>query len=1069
MTDTRSPALPIPTLTRWQPLRLGLVELFHYDSEEFWFRDGRLLLRGNNGTGKSKVLSLTLPFLFDAYLKPSRIEPDGDASKKMAWNLLLGRHERRIGYAWVEFGRVDEDGRHHYLTLGSGLSAVAARGQVDTWFFMLDERRINQDFWLMSPTRVVLTRDRLREALQDCGQFFDTAAPYRRAVDERLFRLGSTRYAALIDTLIQLRQPQLSKKPDEASLSNALTEALPPISNDLLADVADALNQLEEYRRELEEYEALERAVGQFNQRYQRYAATQARRQARNLRTAQTGFDNASRELNAAREALETTQAEEQHADQAWRQADTVLTTNRTRLEELQNDPAMADAKTLEKADADSRQRRKEANTARQTCYDMQTRLERERQATRTRAQRAEHAGRALAESREDAVQAAERAGLAPAYSANPLACADAHTLQPLALDTARQDLRRASIERREQVALLLRRCDETDHAEQTHARAQTQHDERADEAETAAAQREEADTAVDRQGHTLLDAWQRYLDGLRQLHCPDGADALEALAPWTVSLQGDNPARTALHRAQQAASLRLARRQAALQNDRHALEQERDTLRDERARLEQGEDTMPQPPHWRAPDIRAVRAGAPLWQLVDFRPGTPAADCAGLEAALQASGLLDAWVTPNGMLQDSDGGHAQLPHDAQWLTRERQPQSLAAWLRPTEAASDAPPRVDPTVVQRLLEGVACGAEDNPAAEAWIAPTGRFRLGALAGVWHKPGAEFIGYAARCAARERRQHEIDARLEAIDAALTLLAQDFAQLDADQREAADEWQCAPSDDSLRAAHVEAVSRAREFDMARQRLEHTDRLLRAAAEQWEQARTILERDAEDLTLPPARDALRAIDQALQMFGDCLHTLAVVVRELRDAQTEHAEQLQREQQAESDARHALEQSAEREALADEAGIRLKRCAHPSAPGWKSCNGASATLGAPSRAARPSSGNGTTPGAWPAKRAPGPSKRPRQPTPRLSNAQPHASTPWDSCRAFPPPVCWSRPCPMPSCRPCTRPGPSSRHWRWRDVPNRHCSTSRTTMKPGTACKTKSRRITPNSVAHSPR
>ncbi len=925
MTDTRSPALPIPTLTRWQPLRLGLVELFHYDSEEFWFRDGRLLLRGNNGTGKSKVLSLTLPFLFDAYLKPSRIEPDGDASKKMAWNLLLGRHERRIGYAWVEFGRVDEDGRHHYLTLGSGLSAVAARGQVDTWFFMLDERRINQDFWLMSPTRVVLTRDRLREALQDCGQFFDTAAPYRRAVDERLFRLGSTRYAALIDTLIQLRQPQLSKKPDEASLSNALTEALPPISNDLLADVADALNQLEEYRRELEEYEALERAVGQFNQRYQRYAATQARRQARNLRTAQTGFDNASRELNAAREALETTQAEEQHADQAWRQADTVLTTNRTRLEELQNDPAMADAKTLEKADADSRQRRKEANTARQTCYDMQTRLERERQATRTRAQRAEHAGRALAESREDAVQAAERAGLAPAYSANPLACADAHTLQPLALDTARQDLRRASIERREQVALLLRRCDETDHAEQTHARAQTQHDERADEAETAAAQREEADTAVDRQGHTLLDAWQRYLDGLRQLHCPDGADALEALAPWTVSLQGDNPARTALHRAQQAASLRLARRQAALQNDRHALEQERDTLRDERARLEQGEDTMPQPPHWRAPDIRAVRAGAPLWQLVDFRPGTPAADCAGLEAALQASGLLDAWVTPNGMLQDSDGGHAQLPHDAQWLTRERQPQSLAAWLRPTEAASDAPPRVDPTVVQRLLEGVACGAEDNPAAEAWIAPTGRFRLGALAGVWHKPGAEFIGYAARCAARERRQHEIDARLEAIDAALTLLAQDFAQLDADQREAADEWQCAPSDDSLRAAHVEAVSRAREFDMARQRLEHTDRLLRAAAEQWEQARTILERDAEDLTLPPARDALRAIDQALQMFGDCLHTLAVVVRELRDAQTEHAEQLQREQQAESDARHALEQSAEREALADEAGIRLE------------------------------------------------------------------------------------------------------------------------------------------------
>ena len=59
MMDHQPPALPLPALARWQPLRLGLVELFHYDSEEFWFRDGHLLLRGNNGTGKSKVLSLT--------------------------------------------------------------------------------------------------------------------------------------------------------------------------------------------------------------------------------------------------------------------------------------------------------------------------------------------------------------------------------------------------------------------------------------------------------------------------------------------------------------------------------------------------------------------------------------------------------------------------------------------------------------------------------------------------------------------------------------------------------------------------------------------------------------------------------------------------------------------------------------------------------------------------------------------------------------------------------------------------------------------------------------------------
>lgn len=43
--------LPSPGLGRWQPLRCGLLNLYRYDYEEFHFEQGRLLLRGNNGTG----------------------------------------------------------------------------------------------------------------------------------------------------------------------------------------------------------------------------------------------------------------------------------------------------------------------------------------------------------------------------------------------------------------------------------------------------------------------------------------------------------------------------------------------------------------------------------------------------------------------------------------------------------------------------------------------------------------------------------------------------------------------------------------------------------------------------------------------------------------------------------------------------------------------------------------------------------------------------------------------------------------------------------------------------------
>ena len=385
----------------------------------------------------------------------------------------------------------------------------------------------------------------------------------------------------------------LSKKPDETNLSNALTEALPPISTDLLADVADALNQLEEYRRELEEYEALERAVGQFNQRYQRYAATQARRRARSLRSAQTGFDNASRELNDGRLGLEAARAAETGATQAQQRAENTLAGHRSRLDELQNDPAMTDAKALDKAAADAERQQRDAGAARTERQRRQTRFEQEQQATRQRAQRAEDAGHALAEARTQASAAAETAGLASNYCASPLAHGEAATLTSPALASAQQDLRHTAAARREQVAHLQRRCDEAEQAAQKRVRAQDLRDERADEAEAAAARREEADVAVERQGQHLLEAWQSHLDAAQQLQVPDSGDVLETLAAWTASLHGDNPARAALHRAQQAASLRLAQRQAMLQTEQQALEQEQATLHAERTRLQSGEDAL--------------------------------------------------------------------------------------------------------------------------------------------------------------------------------------------------------------------------------------------------------------------------------------------------------------------------------------------------------------------------------------------------------------------------------------------------------------------------------------------
>jgi hypothetical protein len=338
--------LPTPARARWQPLRIGLVELFHYDSEEFWFRDGHLLLRGNNGTGKSKVLSLTLPFLLDASLSSSRVEPDGDRSKRMEWNLLMGRYERRIGYSWVEFGRRDEENVARYLTLGCGMQAVAGRPRVDSWHFWT-EQRVGSELALLSPEGVVLSRDRLEAAIEGRGRFCRTATEYRQEVDRLLFHLGEDRYGALMETLIQLRQPQLSKKPDEQSLSDALTHSLPELPRGVLEDVAEAMNQLDEYRDQLAQIERVHETVTDFGKRYRSYAQIQARRQARTLRQAQTEFDNQSRVLNEARAQLTAASTMVEEHDARVLELDRQLLRDRAALEELQADPTMRDVRRL--------------------------------------------------------------------------------------------------------------------------------------------------------------------------------------------------------------------------------------------------------------------------------------------------------------------------------------------------------------------------------------------------------------------------------------------------------------------------------------------------------------------------------------------------------------------------------------------------------------------------------------------------------------------------------------------------------------------------------------------------
>ncbi|MDR1934293.1 MAG: TIGR02680 family protein [Candidatus Accumulibacter sp.] len=918
------PALPTPQRERWQPLRMGLIELFHYDSEEFRFHDGHLLLRGNNGTSKSKVLSLTLPLLFDAQLRPSRVEPDGDAGKKMAWNLLMGSYPRRIGYSWIEFGRRERDGHEHYLTLGVGLSAVAGRAQVDSWFFLIEgERdgdgataapRIGQDIWLTTAQRQVLTRERLRETLAGRGQLFERTQDYRHAVDERLFQLGPRRYDALMDTLIQLRQPQLSKKPDETGLSTALSESLPPLPTALLADVAEALNQLEEDRRQLEETRRLEQAITQFERRYRIYAGMLARRQARSLRQAQTGFDNASEARRHKQDAREQARRAEAAATTAHETARKAWMSAREQVETLQSDPANQDANRLAQAESDANRSRDAALAACKRRDAARGTLQRKAQRSQQRSAQAERARDELDAARARTLEAAQAVGVDADVRENPLLAQTAEALAETRPDpqTTTDALRDVTSRRRQDIAHLRQRHAEAGRHQAALTVAQDNAQAVRGEFDEALERREEADRQAEQAAHALVEAWAGHCAGLAQLRF-DATEPLQQLAEWTARPEGDNPAQAALSAAHRIAVRQYAERQAALKARQDDLRRQRAGLEDERQRLAAGEDAVPPEPATRAAGVRAQRLGAPLWRLVDFQPRLDAPERAGLEAALEGSGLLDAWLSPDGALTDRQGRPLL---DASWLRR-----GPAAGPRLNDALVPALPDgcpVTETTLTALLAGVAYGLQDPPEAETWLSPDGRFRLGALAGAWQKPAARYIGHSARERARQQRLKEIAAALAELDAASEALEQQFQALDADCQQADREWRGAPSDRPLHDAISAATSAGREVDRARQRLEHAEKRFREAETALQTAREQLRRDATDLRLPPEAERLPEVEQALDHFDQAQRQLAQAAREWQRAWPDHLEQRQREDEAQA----ALEQAEEALTLAeDQAG----------------------------------------------------------------------------------------------------------------------------------------------------
>jgi uncharacterized protein (TIGR02680 family) len=737
------------TVGRFVPTRAGIINLWDYRDEEFLFVDGWLVLRGPNGSGKTKALEVLFPFVLDGRIEPRRLNPFASEERTMKSNLLYRGQEVSHAYVWLELRSGDS-----YVTVGIGLRAHRHVDRVTRWHFVVDGR-VGIDFSLLDADDRPLNR---RDLLAQLGPEVvrDSPEEHRQQVDARLFGLGPARYEQLLDLVLTLRKPQLAKDLNPTELSRTLQRGLRPIDDHLLVEAASSFDDMEAVARTLEGLVAADTATAAFLAVYSTYLRTHARAAADGLTARRAAVAQRREALTDDRRRLSGATTDEAAARTDLSKVEGEPGRLRAHLDSLKSSEAYRSHEELaglERHVADlaaavtSRDETVAAEQAatgrRRTEWDRAEAEARDAQATahRLAGELAADAGTAgLTWSTEDG----DATGLATRVSAR--------------VSARRDDVRAV----REQAGRLVQ-------AERDHARAVEELAAAEESATEAEAQERNAEGAVGesrRQVHTAVERWTADHDRLlAALAVPELAAALGV----AVDRAGEPGAATLKEAyAETTAAAVAARRDvlAALRSRRETLAGRRAEVAEERDRIAAERDDAP-PALPTRPARRDQRPGAPLWQLVRFAGGVSDPDAAGIEAALHATGLLDAWLHPHPDAtlsavsdREPDGYLLPLPP-----TRRPTGRTLADVLVPEEQSGVPADQVTAVLASIAVADVPTVADPAPTT---VGPDGRYAHGVGVGAFGKPAPEYIGATARAARRAARIAECDRVLAELDA-------------------------------------------------------------------------------------------------------------------------------------------------------------------------------------------------------------------------------------------------------------------------------------------------------------
>ncbi len=648
--------------------------------------------------------------------------------------------------------------------------------------------------------------------------------------------------------------PKLSQRLDPALLSSVLSRALPPLGHQEISDLAEGFERLDQQRERLARLDEEVAATRVLADRQRTYARRVLR--------------GASAALISATSAMTTLTRTARESAQEYDEVAASRTRSKQLMSDLGGEAARAEAEIAGLIESESYKQGRELDQLRQQVAQERGRAIMLRaDAGRKRSAADSDAADAVAAERDrdrrveavrglaaEVAHAAVRAGMASiqhelAQSTEPAQPTDsARAAEPA---QPRRLLRAAVQARLEQVAAVRKALDSHDRAIARRQDAEANLEEARTALADAADQRKSAAKRYEAEVGELTTALLGWVRDCRELAFPDPGEVAELAESESALL-------ACVDRVASVVLEDIARTQARADDQRQAAVARRDELADQIRDVSTRRDVPPDPPATRTAD-RSTMIGAPFWQLVDFAASAPAEVQGGIEAALAASGLLDAWVGPAGQI----AGHDTFADPAELAPVPGR--SLADFL---VAEPDA--ALPTGIVHRLLASIACDDRLPPGHPAAIGTDGSWRLGNAHGSWHKEHPAHIGARARQRAREERLRELARLVAMAEQEVTLFNAEILTLRTRRDAVANERALRPGHEAVVVAG-QAVTRA-ESDLAA--ADKAVRRMSEAVKTREQevvaALRALSAQASEHVLPTERVALDTLAGAVGQYRE-------------------------------------------------------------------------------------------------------------------------------------------------------------------------------------------------------